>query len=432
MGDCHDSRSGLGSYYRYGPRKVAELCNDRDNNVDVAIPKIHQSVFERIDGGANAYAPIGLPAHYVIATDQGRLAAAARETAAQAAARATAQERIWNFVWLRRIVYFLTLFATLHIAAFWLFHPLVPSHEFSSPIRLVSEAVRLVAAMLPSSLHWWFDYYAANPGWFAGGLAAIAVLSLCGSSLSAQISDLMRVVWGSKGSIDPVPHTHIQDFILSFRKNILYQKIVWLSRMHILPFLFFLAVIYSGLVFGSHLTFNIADSMGAFCHGDEKDSVPVNKGIDQMSPFIFDTRAICARTGLKVKEGFDYAITVQIDRLWDDAGFPTTPVGYHTTQQSGITRLALYLGIPLRRVMFRPWFRLIARVGEEGVDEYFLDPLQEKGNGVPANTYSARIKADRDGELFLYVNDAVLGLPWLHSVFFANNNGTAKISVRLL
>jgi hypothetical protein len=422
----------LGSYYRYGPRKVAELCDDTDNKVYVAVPKIHQSVFERIDGGGDAYAPIGLPAHYVIATDQGCLAAPSAETAAQAAARATAQDRIWNFVWLRRIVYFLTLFGTFHIAAFWLFHPLVPSYEFSSPIRLVSEAVRLAAAILPSSLHWWFDYYAGNPGWFAGGLAAIVVLSSCGSQLSARISDLMRIVWGSKASIDPVPHNHIQDFIFSFRTNVLCQKIVWLSRMHILPFLFFLAVIYLGLVFSSHLIFNVADSMGAFCQGDEKNSVPVNKGVDQMSTFTFDTRAICGRTGLKVKEGFDYATTVQIDQPWDDAGFPTTPVGYHTSQQSGLTRLALYLGIPLRRVMFRPWFRLIARVGEEGVDEYSLDPLLKKGNGEPANTYTARIKADRDGELFLYVNDAVVGLPWLHSVFFTSNNGTAKISVSLL
>jgi hypothetical protein len=29
----------------------------------------------------------------------------------------------------------------------------------------------------------------------------------------------------------------------------------------------------------------------------------------------------------------------------------------------------------LRRIRFRPWYRVTARVGETGVDEYFLDPL---------------------------------------------------------
>ena len=60
-GRLYDSRSGLGSYYRYGPRKVADLCNDKDNGVHIALPKIHESVFGRIDSGCNAYAPIGLP-----------------------------------------------------------------------------------------------------------------------------------------------------------------------------------------------------------------------------------------------------------------------------------------------------------------------------------------------------------------------------------
>jgi T6SS, Phospholipase effector Tle1-like, catalytic domain len=73
-GRLYNSRSGLGSYYRYGPRKIIDLCNDKDNDVYIALPKIHESVFARIDSGANAYAPIGLPPNYVVATDDGRSA----------------------------------------------------------------------------------------------------------------------------------------------------------------------------------------------------------------------------------------------------------------------------------------------------------------------------------------------------------------------
>jgi uncharacterized protein (DUF2235 family) len=90
-GRMYDSRSGLGSYYRYGPRNVRDLCEDKDNHVYIRQPKIHESVFARINSGCNAYAPIGLPANYAIATDRGQLLAPSPqqfETEQQATARA--------------------------------------------------------------------------------------------------------------------------------------------------------------------------------------------------------------------------------------------------------------------------------------------------------------------------------------------------------
>jgi hypothetical protein len=80
--------------------------------------------------------------------------------------------------------------------------------------------------------------------------------------------------------------------------------------------------------------------------------------------------------------------------------------------------------------MFRPWFRLIARVGETGVDEYFLDPIPLQQTTPQA--YRSTFTAQRGGELFLYVNDAVIGLPWVNDRYFKNNVGTATIAVRLL
>lgn len=39
------------------------------------------------------------------------------------------------------------------------------------------------------------------------------------------------------------------------------------------------------------------------------------------------------------------------------------------------------------------------------------------------------IKAKSDGELFLYVNDAVTSIPGLEHLFFDNNSGIATIRV---
>jgi hypothetical protein len=52
--------------------------------------------------------------------------------------------------------------------------------------------------------------------------------------------------------------------------------------------------------------------------------------------------------------------------------------------------------------------------------------------GAPTETYRDTFVAERSGEVFLYVNDAVLGLPWLNDLFYGNNKGTAKISMNVL
>ena len=80
--------------------------------------------------------------------------------------------------------------------------------------------------------------------------------------------------------------------------------------------------------------------------------------------------------------------------------------------------------------MFRPWFRLIARIGETGVDEYFLDPVPV--SQTAPQVYRATFTAQRGGELFLYVNDAVIGLPGVNAYFFNKNAGSAKVTLRLM
>ena len=77
-GRIYDPRKGLGGYYRYGPRKLVQLCNPQykkkeDDEVMIERPKIHESVFRRIDNRAHAYAPIGLPPTYDVVKDSGEI-----------------------------------------------------------------------------------------------------------------------------------------------------------------------------------------------------------------------------------------------------------------------------------------------------------------------------------------------------------------------
>jgi uncharacterized protein (DUF2235 family) len=125
-GRLYDSRSGLGGYYRYGPRRIAEFCRmefskNPGDSVEIELPKIHESALARMRSDSNAYAPIGLPEVYAIVDSDGNVLqgnANPYETPAEATARLKEEEKVWNLVWFRRIVYFATVAASFHLGAF--------------------------------------------------------------------------------------------------------------------------------------------------------------------------------------------------------------------------------------------------------------------------------------------------------------------------
>jgi hypothetical protein len=198
-GRLYDSRSGLASYYRYGPRDVEALCNDDYNGVKILLPKIHEAVFTRMASSASAYAPIGLPKSYVVAKEDGTIvtqAAPTFETGAEAAKRHELQQLAWNMVWWRRVVYFLTVAASVHLLAFPLFYGVDPSGEYTTPLRFVSEAVRIAGEFLPGFVTtWWLDSFATNPFTFLASVVLVALLIGLGLRLKTIIEDRMLDAW---------------------------------------------------------------------------------------------------------------------------------------------------------------------------------------------------------------------------------------------
>jgi len=91
-------------------------------------------------------------------------------------------------------------------------------------------------------------------------------------------------------------------------------------------------------------------------------------------------------------------------------------------------RPIMYAAMPLRRIYFRRWFTVIARIGPIGMNEDYLDPNPDPPKENSRYTgLTNRLK--RDGELFLYVNDAVIVVPGLFRQFYNNNHGTAHVRV---
>lgn len=429
-GRLYNSRSGLGGYYRYGPRKVHDLCNDPDAGVKIDVPKIHHSVFGRIDSGANAYAPIGLPERYSVVNEDGTVATPTFETSVQATNRREHQELLWNYVWCRRITYFATLAATAHLVLFPFIHSRNREHEFESPIRLVSEIIRLLNSFLPSAFKWWIDWYAANPEWFVGGLIVLFGLLVRSTKLQGKILDSMRLIWASRGSQTPISSGYFQRGIYWLRSSAGYRWLIRTAKLRVLPFLFAISITGLSILWASHLAFNVADSAGVFCKGTDDDKlVPVNLGIEQPAQTIFETHSLCQATGLKVQAGYRYEIVITPQEPWKDASIETSPAGFGSASRPVGEKWLFRFFSPLRRIFFRPWYMAVARIGERGVDEYFLDPVRVKDSNPPA--YRGSFMARRSGEVFAYVNDAVIPLPWLVSTFYRNNSGTAKITLKL-
>ncbi|MEH2570564.1 DUF2235 domain-containing protein [Bradyrhizobium sp. AZCC 2289] len=208
-GRLYDSRSGLGGYYRYGPRKLVDLCSmsfsskpGDEVKIDIDRVKIHKSVIARAKSGAHEYAPIGIPENYLLVSDEGIEPQARLESLQEAANRCKAQEAVWNIVWQRRIVYFLTVFSTIYLVAYPLFSAQPSSAEYSTRFTMVSGILRLLGNVLPGIASTWIDAYARDPSHFVFVGGIVALLIYLGARLGTDIRSSMQFVWRHDSAVD--------------------------------------------------------------------------------------------------------------------------------------------------------------------------------------------------------------------------------------
>ena len=432
-GRQYDSRSGLGGYYRYGPRKIANFCSVRINGSDavcLVLPKIHETAMARMQSDSNAYAPIGLPERYGVAMMDGRILEGDHnpfETPLESKARALEQEKIWNIVWIRRIVYFATLAASFHLIAFWLFHEQKVENEYSTPFRLISDLVRFVEALFPpSAARPWADSYATNPGSLLVGIIAWAFLIWFGSKLGSHITDSMRHIWKAKANESTIGNSALHWVSYRVRTSAVYETFVFrIMKRQVLPLLSAIALLWLGVMGTSRLLINLADASGAFC----QESINTGSEIASPPPVQFKTSTICYPTTLNVKPGERYTAKIKMNEgAWKNGEFFTNPGGFKSSAVLGSSKLLMYLMLPQRRVLASRWFAVVARVGSVGKAEIVLDLIPVSGE---KDTYVADIEIpNRAGELFLYVNDAIIPLPGLSDAFYWNNHGTAEVTIK--
>ena len=550
-GRLYDSRSGLAGYYRYGPRNVADLSDfhlssDQRDRVSIATPKIHESVFTRLKVNAHIYAPISLPERYEIVTTPTAASpdpaivspdSLSYEKSGQALTRYQHQENIvWSFVWRRRVVYFLTVIASLHLALYPLISKVPDSAELETRLRPLSDLIRLIATVLPSGLERWVKVYAGDPAWFLISAAMVVGLMWVSSQIRVRLTDEMRANW--KTSLNALPHTpsargtlspyqfsklqkavftillvivayplisqfapgltnllwtplrrlleRIADgltwflvvatlialllpttWVAGFRTNPGYKRTIQSLKRTWFPALFAIMLPLIGLGLISHYVFSFRDSFGSVCTNSAIGGKPIgvaNGGlaictaanradcpriaIDGTRPpacqssrctgkvFAFDTQSICTASGIYLEKNARYHIAVKQDGPWTFARTPSTTRGMPlsafepppnsdtmTVIRSYAIKALMAAMLPLKRTYDRPWGHVIVRYGSTGNEESFLDPGEERGTDQREEIFQPK----RDGELFVYLNQPVLGV-WPGALTFLNT-GKATVTV---
>ena len=383
----HDSRRGVGGAYRYQPRRIDAWMKDphpgnlimRDPYADAEgsrlDPKpwrvtreshgaliaglvwlfrgdpepmlpltsavltsvtIHHSAIQRISDG---HAPIVLPGAYSV--EGGK----PLETEEQGAARAKAQEAVWNDVWRRRLCYYLMLVVALAL----LFLPLRKSSYSGDPCLGTfcgaEPFIRGVGALLPAFLETWINAFALNPVCFLGGIFVLFLLLGRSAKLQARIRDRMAWRWkhtpGEPPSVGCLARM-TEGWIKNARTAPGYQAAMRKLKWRILPRVFgygvLVAAVFLAWAVVSRIVLSSAEKSGDICKieaGYTGAKPPMRRSEGGFSP-----RALCWDMETWVDRGVTYELTMVIGKDWYDGNYkwPAYPTGFWTSQHKWYLR----------------------------------------------------------------------------------------------
>jgi hypothetical protein len=229
----------------------------------------------------------------------------------------------------------------------------------------------------------------------------------------------------------------------------------WVARVALPAFFLFVCVV--GVVAGiHHMALALLGNGGYFC----EDGSSLQSADEADRSFTFKTDALCQKSGVSVTEGQRYRVTVTIppDDDWFDRSIWTDARGFPTDRPTH------YGGMLIKRWWTKNWFQPIVRVGRRGNYEYALEPVEplpdvplqdcaapaeenadtsqpaspeirqavKQCGGqtlIPSRKLVAEFTPRKSGELFVYVNDAVLLWPGMVKYFYGNNSGSAQVTV---
>ncbi len=195
-GKQHDSRAWLAAFYRYKPRDIDLLVDDRQLGVRVGRPLIHRSAFERIRAGISGYLPTGLPAEYRVESVADDEAPDFEPAAGQAQRRYDSMLAARDVIFWRRWLYggFLAVSA-LSLAPLGLDDD--PGERVCIGFGCLFEPLfAVLGALLPDMVETWLGALMRHPGWLLASLGGIILLFVLKGRAHAATLQRARHAWG--------------------------------------------------------------------------------------------------------------------------------------------------------------------------------------------------------------------------------------------
>ncbi len=294
--------------------------------------------------------------------------------------------------------------------------------------------------------------------WLAyAGEAHFALILIFAFTAACSLVLFVRRKFVDAGTIDAA-HPGLLLGVAKFlrRSEVILFIYRWFARVA-LPAFFLAACLVGVLACTYHMSVTLLGNGGYFCDDSQRN---LESADEADRSFNFDTKSLCQSTGIAVTEGRRYRImmTVPSDDDWFDKAVWTDVRGFPTD------RIHHYVALPLKRWWTKNWFQPVARVGRKGNFEYALEPDQplpdvplrscdaptEPGSKVsdpasaatrqvvkycggrilvPSRKLVAEFTPRIGGELFVYVNNALLLWPQKPDLFYRNNSGTARVII---
>ena len=165
-GPQHDSRALAGIYYRYSPRDIEKLCNDKEKDILIENPKLHRSVMERISRNVVAYAPVSLPEEYEVVATSAVERVPEYEAVSEKVQRKSAMQPVFKVIQQRKILYFCMVSTTLVYFFSGLIYKISGGGQYVDGKGMVDSLLRFVVGLLPSFIAPWINMLRDYPVFF--------------------------------------------------------------------------------------------------------------------------------------------------------------------------------------------------------------------------------------------------------------------------
>ncbi|WP_324750978.1 DUF2235 domain-containing protein [Sphingomonas sp. LY54] len=479
-GPIHDSRSGIGAYYRYQPRNIGAWLHPADgesivHDPDLSDPKgnpqglltsinVHESVIARISSGTDGYAPFTLPAQVKIvpplaggetalqsdsetpnvrpAEEQRPLpmvSPAMRERIEHPEAgerRVDAMAAVWDLVWQRRVYYFATLLLTIALVTMPVWVAAAPEPPVLADGRTwIGGLIRILAVATPEFVDPLIDAMANNSFYFLLIVLAICLLVWRGKATELRLRDKSRAIW--RQSIDGShPESSRPSLLQKLRTNPLYRRPLRFLKWKFFPTLTaaLIVVLLTWLIAGAYAQLRLAglERDHSFCSRSGADEALTMRQLD------FSPASACQSVGATVRKGSKYIVDLEVVEPWRDGRVRADPRGL----PAGRLGLGGYAGVPFRRVITANYLQPLVGIRSAsgaigGRDRVHIEALNFRQQGDNPTTWRAEFEAGRSGELTIFANEAVLPFrpgarnnQYFYRSSDYGNHGTACVTIR--